>query len=87
MKKGDSFEPATASGRLQKSLAEQAYDLLEEMIITLVLPPRSILTEGVLIEKVGLGRTPIREALQRLSDVGLVRIAPRSGTTDRKSVV
>lgn len=81
MNKGDSLEPATASGRLQKSLAEQAYDLLEEMIITLVLPPRSVLTESVLIEKVGLGRTPIREALQRLSDVGLVRIAPRSGTT------
>ena len=81
MKRGDSFEPATASGRLQKSLAEQAYDLLEEMIITLVLPPRSVVTEGVLIDKVGVGRTPIREALQRLSEVGLVRIAPRSGTT------
>lgn len=81
MKKGGSFDYAIAPGRLQKSLAEQAYDLLEEMIITLVLPPGSVLTESVLVEKVGLGRTPIREALQRLSDVGLVRIAPRHATT------
>jgi DNA-binding GntR family transcriptional regulator len=50
------------------------------MIVTLVLSPGAILTEGELIEKTGLGRTPMREALQRLSDVGLIDIIPRQGT-------
>jgi DNA-binding GntR family transcriptional regulator len=64
----------------QRSFAEQAYDILEEMIVTLVLPPGTTLTESELIEKTGLGRTPVREALQRLSDVGLIDITPRQGT-------
>ena len=64
----------------QRSLAEQAYDILEEMIVTLVLPPGATLSENELIEKTGLGRTPMREALQRLSDVGLIDIIPRQGT-------
>ena len=63
-----------------RSFAEQAYDTLEEMIVTLVLPPGTTLTESVLIEETGLGRTPMREALQRLSDVGLIDIIPRQGT-------
>ena len=66
--------------KLQRSLAEQAYDILEEMIVTLVLPPGATLSENELIEKTGLGRTPMREALQRLSDVGLIDIVPRQGT-------
>jgi DNA-binding GntR family transcriptional regulator len=63
-----------------RSFAEQAYDILEEMIVTLVLPPGATLTESMLIEQTGLGRTPMREALQRLSDVGLIDIIPRQGT-------
>lgn len=64
----------------QRSFAEQAYDILEEMIVTLVLSPGATLTESELIEETGLGRTPMREALQRLSDVGLIDIIPRQGT-------
>ena len=66
--------------KLQRSFAEQAYDILEEMIVTLVLPPGATLSESELIDKTGLGRTPMREALQRLSDVGLIDIIPRQGT-------
>jgi DNA-binding GntR family transcriptional regulator len=66
--------------KLQRSFAEQAYIVLEEMIVTLALPPGVTLSETELIEKTGLGRTPMREALQRLSDVGLVDIVPRQGT-------
>jgi DNA-binding GntR family transcriptional regulator len=65
----------------QRSFAEKAYDLLEEMIVTLALPPGATLNESDLISKTGFGRTPIREALQRLSDVGLIHIVPRQGTT------
>lgn len=49
------------------------------MIVTLELAPSSIATEGALIERLGLGRTPVREAIQRLAWEGLVEIRPRAG--------
>lgn len=70
--------PAKLPVRSQ-SFAEQAYDLLEEMIVTLQLKPGTTLTETALIERTGFGRTPIREALLRLSEAGLVSILPRRG--------
>jgi len=59
--------------------AARAYRVLERMIVTLDLPPGSIATEGGLIEKVGLGRTPVREAIQRLAWEGLIEVRPRAG--------
>ncbi len=60
-------------------LSERAYHLIKERIITLELAPLSVIDERVLGEELGLGRTPIREALHRLSAEGLVNIAPRRG--------
>src|SRR5690242_13344407 len=57
----------------------RAYRVLERMIVTLELPPNSIATEGGLIERVGLGRTPVREAIQRLAWEGLIEVRPRAG--------
>ncbi|MDW6021770.1 GntR family transcriptional regulator [Mesorhizobium sp. BAC0120] len=59
--------------------AARAYRALERLIVTLELPPGSVATEGALIEKVGLGRTPVREAIQRLAWEGLVEVRPRAG--------
>lgn len=59
--------------------ASRAYRALERMIVTLELAPGSVATEAALIERVGLGRTPVREALQRLAWEGLVDIRPRAG--------
>lgn len=59
--------------------AQRAYRLIEEMIITLQLPPGMKISEKSLSKKLGLGRTPIREALQRLSIEGTIHIVPRSG--------
>ncbi|MCX7305710.1 MAG: GntR family transcriptional regulator [Hyphomicrobiales bacterium] len=59
--------------------ATRAYRALERMIVILELAPGSIATEGVLIERLGLGRTPVREAIQRLAWEGLVEIRPRAG--------
>jgi DNA-binding GntR family transcriptional regulator len=59
--------------------AVRAYRALERMIVTLELPPGSVATEGTLIDKVGLGRTPVREAIQRLAWEGLVEVRPRAG--------
>jgi DNA-binding GntR family transcriptional regulator len=60
-------------------LSEQAYHLIKEKIIRLEMAPLSVVDEQVLREELGLGRTPIREALHRLSAEGLVTIAPRRG--------
>ena len=62
-----------------ESLATQAYSLLEEMIVTLVLAPGSTLTAASLSARTGIGRTPIREALKRLEHQGLVTSMPRKG--------
>lgn len=59
--------------------AARAYRALERMIVTLELPPSGIMTEGALIERLALGRTPVREAIQRLAWEGLVEVRPRSG--------
>ena len=59
--------------------AKRAYRALEGMIVTLELAPGTITTEGALIERLALGRTPVREAIQRLAWEGLVEIRPRSG--------
>ncbi len=61
------------------SLTDQAYNQLGEMIVTLRLEPGAVLSEGTLGTQLGLGRTPIREALQRLAREGLVVILPRKG--------
>jgi len=60
-------------------LTEQAYRLIEERIVTLALRPGDLVTENALVEQVGLGRTPVREAVQRLAREGLLIVLPRKG--------
>ncbi|HEU5017701.1 MAG TPA: GntR family transcriptional regulator [Pseudolabrys sp.] len=62
-----------------QTLTEQAYRLIEEQIVTLRLKPGEVLSEQMLSATFKIGRTPIREALQRLSRQGLVTILPRKG--------
>lgn len=61
------------------SLAEQAYTVIEEMIVTLRLPPGTIFSEADLSEEIAIGRTPMREALQRLANERLLTAMPRRG--------
>lgn len=61
------------------SLAERAYERLEELITTLKLQPGASVSEAELSEEIGMGRTPIREALQRLAREHLIIIMPRRG--------
>jgi DNA-binding GntR family transcriptional regulator len=60
-------------------LSDKAYELIRHKIITLEMPPLSAIDESVLMAKLEIGRTPIREALQRLASEDLVSIAPRRG--------
>jgi DNA-binding GntR family transcriptional regulator len=62
-----------------QSLSDRAYKMLEEMIVTLKLPPGRIITEKELASRLGIGRTPLREAVQRLTFQHLVTTLPRRG--------
>ncbi len=62
------------------SLAERAYVELRDRIVSLSLPPGSPLLEDVLTAEIGVGRTPVREAIKRLALEDLVTIYPRRGT-------
>lgn len=62
-----------------ESLAGRAYQALERLVVTLELEPGSVVTEQTLVSRTGMGRTPVREAVQRLAWEGLMEIRPRSG--------
>jgi len=62
-----------------QSLTDRAYAEIEEMIVTLRLAPGGAVSESELSALLGIGRTPIREALQRLARERLVAIFPRRG--------
>jgi DNA-binding GntR family transcriptional regulator len=61
------------------SYTDRAYHEIEERIVTLSLAPGSVLSEQSLANDLKIGRTPIREALQRLARDGLVTVLPRRG--------
>lgn len=62
-----------------RSQAAKAYRILADRIIRLDLPPSAILHDRDLTTEIGIGRTPVREALQRLSVEGLVTHYPHRG--------
>lgn len=61
--------------------AERAFRMLEEMIVTGVLAPGASVTETMLSERLGIGRTPVREAVHRLASSQLLAVRPRQGIT------
>ena len=75
--------PARASVALPprgpRSQSEEAYLKIRDRIVSLDLAPGSVVNEARLQHELNIGRTPIREALQRLAREGLVRILPRKG--------
>lgn len=61
------------------SLNEVAYSRLKDALVTLVYKPGEYLNTAQVMERFDLGRTPINQALHRLSAEGLVQIIPRKG--------
>ncbi len=70
-------EPAAMKTR---STAQGVYEWLRGEIVMNVLKPQEPIREGAIAERLGVSRTPVREALLRLADLGLVDIFPQSGT-------
>jgi DNA-binding GntR family transcriptional regulator len=62
------------------ALSRQVYELLRERILTFELKPLQPISENALAIELGVSRSPVREALARLSELGFVDIFPQSGT-------
>jgi DNA-binding GntR family transcriptional regulator len=69
-------QPEAADAR---SLSDRAYFQLRELIVTLDLAPGAVVNERELMDRLGVGRTPIREALRTLARQRLVEVYPRRG--------
>lgn len=72
-------EPPAAKIR-RVTTAAAIYERLHGKILSLEMPPGMALQEKRIAEEFGVSRTPVREALLRLSEIGLVDIFPQSGT-------
>jgi DNA-binding GntR family transcriptional regulator len=71
---------AAEAGPSPKLVAERAYFDLRDRIVTLRLAPGTVLREDELMREMGIGRTPLREAVKRLALENLVAVQPRRGT-------
>ncbi|MFP3543829.1 GntR family transcriptional regulator [Rhizobium sp. SIMBA_035] len=73
-------DPASVPERKRGSGVKMVYELLRDEILDLVLPPGSSIDEVQLAERFKMSRTPIREALVRLSGEGLIDTLPNRST-------
>src|SRR5215211_3577423 len=74
-------EPSSvADAAASRLVAERAYLELRDRIVTLSLAPGSALREDELMSQMGIGRTPLREAVKRLALENLLSVQPRRGT-------
>lgn len=65
---------------MEKGKKHQAYDIIKQKILSGELAPSSDISEEQLIKELGISRTPIREAIQKLSEEGFIIIYPRKGS-------
>ncbi|MDX5363202.1 MAG: GntR family transcriptional regulator [Pseudazoarcus pumilus] len=79
MSRSSRNESAAPPARDSETQAQYAYRQIEEMIVKLALPPGSRISEKSISAQLGIGRTPVREALQRLAYERTIKVLPRSG--------
>jgi DNA-binding GntR family transcriptional regulator len=72
--------PTTEPRTSRELLADRAYNDLRDRIVTLRIAPGAPIDEDVLGGELGIGRTPVREAIKRLALENLVTVFPRRGT-------
>lgn len=73
-------DPALDITHLEGPLGQRVYTALRRSILDMTLEPGAILRKGALCEQLGVSRSPVAEALGRLSSDGLVDIIPQSAT-------
>ena len=62
-------------------LAQAAYEKLRNLILSGELAPETAITENSIVDRLGIGKTPVREAMRRLVLEGLLDVTPRLGYT------
>jgi DNA-binding GntR family transcriptional regulator len=74
--------PPSSVARIDPALPKtaQVYEVIRRAIVELAMPPGSVVNERAICEQLGISRTPLREAILKLSDEHLVVIVPNSGT-------
>jgi DNA-binding GntR family transcriptional regulator len=80
---GKVARPQAALGGQAPSLRDQAYEAIKRRIITLAYAPGEHLNEALISEQLGIGRTPVHQALDRLMLEGMIEIIPRKGVIVR----
>ncbi|HLS52254.1 MAG TPA: GntR family transcriptional regulator [Burkholderiaceae bacterium] len=84
-KNNDHADAATKSSKRlappepRRRLTDIAYERLEEAIVTMQIPPGSVVSEQTLSEMLDIGRTPTREAIQQLAREHLLQVLPQRG--------
>ena len=73
------MRPAEQLAEVPTKLTDLAYQQIEDAIVTLRLPPGTAVSEQSLSDMTGIGRTPIREAVQRLAREHLIVVLPQRG--------
>ena len=80
MRRAPSLAPDRNTRAETPRAASRIYDALHADIVHMRLRPKTPLIEKDLCERFAVSRTPVREAILRLADEGLVDIFPQSGT-------
>lgn len=63
------------------SVADQVFEVLQQRILTLEMPPATRISEAEVAGRLGVSRQPVREAFKRLAKLGFLNIRPQSGTS------
>jgi GntR family transcriptional regulator, rspAB operon transcriptional repressor len=71
--------PLTVVTPVSVSLRDSAYDAIKHRIITCVFKPGEYLNEAFVSASIGIGRTPVHQAVDRLTQDGLLEVIPRKG--------
>ena len=74
--------PLPEDARIERSspIPDQVYRILRQAILSLAMPPGAVIVEKEITDRLGISRTPVRDAIRQLADERLVDIKPQSGT-------
>lgn len=76
--------PAPANGHVRSLLKERAYDRIKQRLLDDDYPPGSFLSERQLAEALGMSKTPVKAALERLESEGFIAVSPQQGIVVRE---
>ena len=79
-------EPLELNSTVALSMADRAYAAITDQLIMLEIRPNDPIDDGALAQELGIGRTPVREALKRLEGDRLVVAYPRRGHSPPASI-